>query len=251
MTKSFEKLYSNKNDYIAYKAQLYHKNKKSIIWFGGLNSDMEGTKAKYLSNFSKKNQINFCRFDYFGHGKSSKEFQDCTITDWLDNGIKIIDSVFKGPIILIGSSMGGWVSLLASLKRKKRIKGIVLIAPAVDMTERLMLKSFSPKEKKEIKSKGYIDRFTEGYDESYRITNKLLEDGKKHLILNKQINITIPIKIFHGMRDNSVPWKLSLELLESLKSNNVDIHLIKNGDHSLSSKKDLSALGSNILDYYE
>ena len=115
---------------------------------------MEGTKAKYLSNFSKKNQINFCRFDYFGHGKSSKEFQDCTITDWLDNGIKIIDNVFKGPIILIGSSMGGWVSLLASLKRKKRIKGIVLIAPAVDMTERLMLKSFSLKEKKEIKSKG-------------------------------------------------------------------------------------------------
>ena len=84
MTKSFKKLYFNKNDYIAYKAQLYHKNKKSIIWFGGLNSDMEGTKAKYLSNFSKKNQINFCRFDYFGHGKSSKEFQDCTITDWLD-----------------------------------------------------------------------------------------------------------------------------------------------------------------------
>ena len=125
MTKSFKKLYSNKNDYIAYKAQLYHKNKKSIIWFGGLNSDMEGTKAKYLSNFSKKNQINFCRFDYFGHGKSSKEFQDCTITDWLDNGIKIIDNVFNGPIILIGSSMGGWVSLLASLKRKKRIKGIV------------------------------------------------------------------------------------------------------------------------------
>ena len=112
-------------------------------------------------------------------------------------------------------------------------------------------KKFSDVKKKEIKSKGYIYRFTDGYDESYRITNKLLEDWKKHLILNKQINITIPIKIFHGMRDNSVPWKLSLELMESLKSDNVDIQLIKNGDHSLSSKKDLSALGSNILDYYE
>ena len=251
MNKSFKKLYSNENDYIAYKEQLYHKNKKSIIWFGGLNSDMEGTKAQYLSNFSKKNKINFCRFDYFGHGKSSKEFQDCTITDWLNNGINIIDNVFKGPIILIGSSMGGWVSLLASLKRKKRVKGIILIAPAVDMTERLMLKNFSLKEKKEIKSKGYIDSFTEGYDESYRITNKLLEDGKKHLILNKGINIKIPIKIFHGMKDSSVPWKLSLELLESLKSNEVDIHFIKNGDHSLSSKKDLSTLGSTILDFYK
>ena len=114
-----------------------------------------------------------------------------------------------------------------------------------------MKRWYGTKLKKEIKSKGYIDRFTEGYDESYRITNKLLEDGKKHLILNKQINITIPIKIFHGMRDNSVPWKLSLELLESLKSNKVDIQLIKNGDHSLSSKKNLSDLSSNILDFYK
>ena len=96
MTKSFKKLYSNKNDYIAYKEQIYHKNKKSIIWFGGLNSDMEGTKAKYLSNFSRRNKINFCRFDYFGHGRSSKKFQVCTISDWLDNGIKVIDNITEG-----------------------------------------------------------------------------------------------------------------------------------------------------------
>ena len=241
MTKSFKKLYSNKNDYIAYKEQIYHKNKKSIIWFGGLNSDMEGTKAKYLSNFSRRNKINFCRFDYFGHGRSSKKFQDCTISDWLDNGIKVIDNI-KGPIILIGSSMGGWISLLASLRRKKRIKGMILIAPAIDMTERLIVESFSPEEKKQIKIKGYVDRFTEGYDESYRITNKLLDDGKKHLIMNKGINIDIPFKIFHGMKDTSVPWEMS---------NEVNIQFIKNGDHGLSRKKDLNLLGSGILDFYK
>ena len=128
---------------------------------------------------------------------------------------------------------------------------MILIAPAIDMTERLIVESFSPEEKKQIKIKGYVDRFTEGYDESYRITNKLLDDGKKHLIMNKGINIDIPFKIFHGMKDTSVPWEMSLELLESLKSNEVNIQFIKNGDHGLSRKKDLNLLGSGILDFYK
>ena len=108
---------------------------------------MDGTKALYLSNFSKKNKINFCRFDYFGHGSSSKKFNDCVISDWLSNGIKIMDHVINKEAILIGSSMGGWISTLTALKRKKKVKGLILIAPAIDMTQNLMWKLFSIKEK--------------------------------------------------------------------------------------------------------
>ena len=106
MGRSFKKLYTNKEDFIAYKNQNFHKNKKTLIWFGGLNSDMDGTKAIFLSNLSKKNKINFCRFDYFGHGKSSKRFEDCVISDWLNSGLKIIDEVIDTDAILVGSSMG-------------------------------------------------------------------------------------------------------------------------------------------------
>ena len=249
MTKSFKKLYVNKKDYIAYKDQIYHKNKKSIIWFGGLYSDMDGKKAKYLSKFSKKNQINFCRFDYFGHGKSSKEFHNCTISHWIDNGKKMVDNVFQGPLILIGSSMGGWVSLLTALKRKKRVKNLILIAPATDMTEKLMWKSFSSKEKQAVKRNGFIQRFSEGYDEGYKITKDLLDDGKQYSILDKGINLNIPIKLFHGMKDASVPWRHSLDLINSLSSERIDINLIKDGDHSLSRKSDLKHLGDSILEF--
>ncbi len=249
MTNSFKKFYVNKKEYIAYKDQIYHKNKKSIIWFGGLYSDMDGTKANYLSKFARKNEINFCRFDYFGHGKSSKEFQDCTISHWLDNGKKMVDNIFQGPLILIGSSMGGWISLLTSLKRKKRVKNLILIAPAIDMTEKLMWKNFSPKEKQMFKKNGFLQRFSEGYDEGYKITKNLLNDGSKYSILDNKINLNIPIKIFHGMKDDSVPWRHSLDLISSLSSERIDINFIKDGDHSLSRENDLKNLGNNILEY--
>ena len=183
MGRSFKKLYTNKEDFIAYKNQNFHKNKKTLIWFGGLNSDMDGTKAIFLSNLSKKNKINFCRFDYFGHGKSSKRFEECVISDWLNSGLKIIDEVIDTDAILVGSSMGGWISTLISLKRKKRVKGLILIAPAIDMTKNLMWDKFSIKEKKEISSKGFLERYTEQYDSSYKITKALINDGKNHLIL--------------------------------------------------------------------
>ena len=250
MGQSFKKLYTNKRDFIAYKVQIYHKNKKSLLWFGGLNSDMSGTKAQYLSNFSKKNRINFFRFDYFGHGRSSKEFNNCVISDWLNNGIKIMDQIIDNEVILIGSSMGGWISTLVSLKRRKKVKGLILIAPALDMTENLMWKKFSLKEKKLIKSQGFIERYVEGYDSSYRITKKLIDDGRKHLILKDKINLNIPIRIFHGIKDDSVPWKLSLDLMSSFLSDDINVSFNKNGDHSLSSDSDLKSLGEAILDVY-
>ena len=211
---------------------------------------MSGTKAQYLSNFSKKNRINFFRFDYFGHGRSSKEFNNCVISDWLNNGIKIMDQIIDNEVILIGSSMGGWISTLVSLKRRKKVKGLILIAPALDMTENLMWKKFSLKEKKLIKSQGYIERYVEDYDSSYRITKNLIDDGRKHLILKDKINLNIPIRIFHGIKDDSVPWKLSLDLMSSFLSDDINVSFNKNGDHSLSSDSDLKSLGEAILDIY-
>ena len=211
---------------------------------------MSGTKAQYLSNFSKKNRIYFFRGDYFGHGRSSKEFNNCVISDWLNNGIKIMDQIIDNEVILIGSSMGGWISTLVSLKRRKKVKGLILIAPALDMTENLMWKKFSLKEKKLIKSQGYIERYVEDYDSSYRITKNLIDDGRKHLILKDKINLNIPIRIFHGIKDDSVPWKLSLDLMASFLSDDINVSFNKNGDHSLSSDSDLKSLGEAILDVY-
>ena len=250
MGRSFKKLYTNKEDFIAYKNQNFHKNKKTLIWFGGLNSDMDGTKAIFLSNLSKKNKINFCRFDYFGHGKSSKRFEDCVISDWLNSGLKIIDEVIDTDAILVGSSMGGWISTLISLKRKKRVKGLILIAPAIDMTKNLMWDKFSIKEKKEISSKGFLERYTEQYDSSYKITKALINDGKNYLILKDKISLSIPIRIFHGVKDDAVPWNLSLDLMSYFSSSDIKVNFNKNGDHSLSSKSDLKNLGDTVMELY-
>ena len=250
MGRSFKKLYTNKEDFIAYKNQNFHKNKKTLIWFGGLNSDMDGTKAIFLSNLSKKNKINFCRFDYFGHGKSSKRFEDCVFSDWLNSGLKIIDEVIGTDAILIGSSMGGWISTLISLKRKKRVKGLILIAPAIDMTKNLMWDKFSTQEKKEISSKGFLERYTEQYKSSYKITKALINDGKNYLILKDKISLSIPIRIFHGVKDDAVPWNLSLDLMSCFSSSDIKVNFNKNGDHSLSSKSDLKNLGDTIMEIY-
>lgn len=250
MGRSFKKLYTNKEDFIAYKNQNFHKNKKTLIWFGGLNSNMEGTKAIFLSNLSKKNKINFCRFDYFGHGKSSKRFEDCVFSDWLNSGLKIIDEVIDTDAILVGSSMGGWISTLISLKRKKRVKGLILIAPAIDMTKNLMWDKFSIREKKEISSKGFLERYTEQYDSSYKITKALINDGKNHLILKDKISLSIPIRIFHGVKDDAVPWNLSLDLMSYFSSSDIKVNFNKNGDHSLSSKSDLKNLGDTVMELY-
>ena len=250
MGRSFKKLYTNKEDFIAYKNQNFHKNKKTLIWFGGLNSNMEGTKAIFLSNLSKKNKINFCRFDYFGHGKSSKRFEDCVFSDWLNSALKIIDEVIDTDAILVGSSMGGWISTLISLKRKKRVKGLILIAPAIDMTKNLMWDKFSIKEKKEISSKGFLERYTEQYDSSYKITKALINDGKNHLILKDKISLSIPIRIFHGVKDDAVPWNLSLDLMSYFSSSDIKVNFNKNGDHSLSSKSDLKNLGDTVMELY-
>ena len=246
MNISYNKLYDSEDDFIAYINHSYPKNNLGIIWFGGLNSDMNGTKVSKLSSYTQQNNINFCKFDYFGHGKSTGDIEDGTISKWLENGLSVIDNICNGHLILVGSSMGAWLALLCSLQRKKRIKGIVLLAPAVDMTERLMWDEFTSIEKIELESYGSVKRYSEKYDSNYVITEKLIIDGRNHLLLNDRIKVDFPVRIIHGMLDEVVPWQLSLDIGRRIKSQNIKTLLIKDADHSLSRQSDMRLLFSNI-----
>ena len=246
MNISYNKLYDSEDDFIAYINHSYPKNNLGIIWFSGLNSDMNGTKVSKLSSYAQQNNINFCKFDYFGHGKSSGDIEDGIISKWLENGLSVIDNICNGHLILVGSSMGAWLALLCSLQRKKRIKGIILLAPAVDMTERLMWDEFTSIEKIELESHGSVKRYSKKYDSNYIITEKLIIDGRNHLLLNDRIKVDFPVRIIHGMLDEAVPWELSLDIGRRIKSQNIKTLLIKDADHSLSRQSDMRLLFSNI-----
>ena len=217
----------------------------TLVFLGGFMSDMMGSKATHLEDWAKKNHYGFLRFDYSGHGQSSGVFESCNISDWVEDTYEIITEKTNGPIILIGSSMGGWISLLLALKRKKRVSGLVLIAPAVDMTEILMWNNFSDNEKNMISKKGYVEIFSDEYP-PYKITKNLIDDGRKYLLMNQQISLDCPVNIIHGIKDEAVPWDLSIELSKKISSNSITQSFIKDGDHGLSRPTDLEYIFFSI-----
>ena len=246
MEKIHDTLKTSNNNSIAYIYEYSPQNKNNLIWFGGLFSDMGGTKAEALSNYAKNNNINLCRFDYSGHGKSSKNFEDCNITQWLNDCLLILDKICIGPQIFVGSSMGGWLSLLTALKRKDRVLGIILLAPAVDMTETLMWNNFTTEEREQLNKNGFLESASEGYESTYKITKQLIQDGKKHLLLKNIIKLDCPIRIIQGMKDNSVPWELTHTISNQIKSEDIIKIFIKDGEHGLSRKIDLDYLFFSI-----
>lgn len=245
MKKIHDTLKTANGNSLAYIYDYSSNNSTNLIWLGGLNSDMYGTKARAISNYAKSNNYNLCRFDYSGHGLSSGNFEDFTISDWLNDSISILDNICIGKQVFIGSSMGGWISLLLALERKKRVSGIVLLAPAVDMTEILMWKNFNSNEKKLIEEKGYLEVFSDNYP-PYKITKKLIEDGRKHLLMKGKISIECPINIIHGINDVSVPWDLSNKLMKKITSKSITKNFIKDADHSLSRASDLNCIFFSI-----
>ena len=245
MKKIHDTLKTVNDNSLAYIYNYSSKNKHNLIWFGGLNSDMYGTKAEAISEYADLNKYNFCRFDYSGHGLSSGSFEDFNISDWLNDSINILDNICNGQQIFIGSSMGGWISLLLALERKKRVSGLVLIAPAVDMTEILMWNNFSDNEKNMISKKGYLEIFSDEYP-PYKITKNLIDDGRKYLLMNQQISLDCPVNIIHGIKDEAVPWELSIELSKKISSNSLTQSFIKDGDHGLSRPTDLEYIFFSI-----
>jgi len=218
----------------------------TVLWLCGFHSDMSGTKVVHLSEWAARTGQAFVAFDYSGHGQSEGAFADGTITAWRDDALAILDSSIEGDIVLCGSSMGGWMALLSALARPEQVKGILLIAPAPDFTERLMWQGFTPAIRAEIMDTGQWVRPSAYGDEPYPITKALIESGRKHLLLDQPIALQCPIRILHGQQDPDVPWTLSLELAEGLTSPDVEITLIKNGDHRLSTAHNLATLEQTL-----
>jgi pimeloyl-ACP methyl ester carboxylesterase len=213
-----------------------------VVFLGGFMSDMTGTKATALEAFCRSRGQTFLRFDYFGHGVSSGAFRDATIGRWREDALAVLDGLTEGPQILVGSSMGGWIMLLAAVARPARVRALVGIAPAPDFTEDLMWPDFSPEQQKRLMEEGEIT-LPSAYDpRGYVITRRMIEEGREHLLLRGTIPIACPVRLLHGIKDSDVPWEVSLRLAEKLASEDVAITLVKNGDHRLSTDADLALL---------
>lgn len=212
------------------------------MFLGGFMSDMTGTKATALERHFIDAGRPFVRFDYTGHGQSSGRFADGTIGQWRDDALAVLDRVTQGPQVLVGSSMGAWISLLAALDRPERVAGLVFIAPATDFTEDLMWPALDKDARRALETEGVYYRPSEYSEEPYTITRALIEDGRKHLLLRNPIAIACPVRILHGMEDPDVPWRHALRLADKLESKDVLLTLVKNGDHRLSEPDDIARL---------
>ena len=214
----------------------------ATVWLGGFRSDMTGTKAQTLAEWAWSQGRAFVRFDYFGHGESSGDFAAGTVTRWRDDALAVIDQLTRDELVLVGSSMGAWIACLAALARPKRVKALVLVAPAADFTEKLMAPEIPPKGRAALDQDGVWMRPSQ-YGEPYPITRGLLEDGARWSILGgKAIPINVPVRILQGAEDPDVPWRHALELAQMLKGPDVHFDLIKDGDHRLSRPRDLAHL---------
>jgi pimeloyl-ACP methyl ester carboxylesterase len=228
-------------------------SRPGIVWLGGFNSDLTSSKAEALAAWAEGNGRACLRFDYFGHGRSSGRFADGTIGLWLDDAVTMVRELTRGPQIVVGSSMGGWLALLlaralARLGEEDRLAGMVLIAPAVDFTEALMWAQFSPEIRQEIETTGQWLRPNEYAPEPYPITRALIEDGRRHLLLDSDIRTYCPVHILQGMQDPDVPWQHAMLLVEHLAYDPVSVTLIRDGDHRQSREQDLKRLVSAVAE---
>jgi pimeloyl-ACP methyl ester carboxylesterase len=217
-----------------------------VVFFGGFRSDMTGAKALYLEDYCRRPGQAYLRFDHFGHGASSADAAFGTIGRWTEDAIAVLDSLTEGPQVLVGSSMGGWIVLLAALARPSRVHALVGIAAAPDFTEDLVWPRLDPAQRQQLRETGAVTLPSE-YDPAgytYRLT--LFEDGKRHLVMRRAIALECPARLLHGMSDASVPWQTSLALAERLASRDVAVTLVKDGDHRLSREPDLERLGRTL-----
>lgn len=222
-----------------------------LVWLGGFRSDMRGTKAQFLDSLAETQGRACLRFDYSGHGESEGDFADATIGLWAEQALAVFRALTKGPQIVVGSSMGGWIALLlaralAQAGEADRLAGMVLIAPAVDFTDALIWPQLPEAVRRTIESEGVWMRPANDYGEGYPLTRALFEDGKANSLLGGKIRTYCPVSILQGMADPDVPWRHAMRLVESLASDPATITLVKDGDHRLSRPQDLQALQKAI-----
>ncbi len=222
------------------------KNRDYIVFLHGFMSDLEGKKPKTFLNFAKKNKFGFLALEYSGHGKSSGKFINGNISKWTNETKLLIRKIVKkNNIILVGSSMGAWISLNQFKFFKKQIKGFLGIGSAPEFLDGLMWNKFSLKQKKEIKKNGIIQLKHGDYE--YPITHQLIKDGRKNKIFNKKIYNDLNVTMVHGNKDNSVPVIYSKKILKIFKNAKKKLIIVKNGDHSLSSPKWLNLLKKELM----
>lgn len=218
-----------------------------IVFLGGLKSDMTGSKATALEAYAQERGHAFVRFDYQGHGVSSGDFRDGTIGTWAEDAVAVLDAVTEGPQILVGSSMGGWIMLLAALARPDRVRALVGIAPAPDFTERLMWARMDAEARATLERDGEWRQPSLYDDAGYPITKALIEDGRRHLLLDQPLALPpVPVRLIHGQRDPDVPWQTSLDLAAAITHDDVRITLVKDGDHRLSRPQDLDLITHQV-----
>jgi pimeloyl-ACP methyl ester carboxylesterase len=227
-----------------------------LFWLGGFKSDMRGTKAQALDDWAARNGRAMVRFDYSGHGESGGTFAAGTIGRWLEESLSVFRQFCSGPQVAIGSSMGGWIALLLARALVRggndggpALKGLVLIAPAVDFTEELMWKRMTPAIRKEIVEKGIWVQ-PSAYDEAgYPITRALIEEGRNHLLLDGMIETGCPVRILQGVRDEDVPWQHAVELTSRFARDDVVLTMVKDGDHRLSRPEDIERLIAAVAEF--
>lgn len=212
----------------------------TVVWIGGFRSDMEGTKALALDVAAREQGWRFLRYDHFAHGRSSGDWRAATIGRWREDAIALIDSL-PGPVIPVGSSMGGWIALLLALARPERIEGVVLVNPAHDFTERLMWPGLADHERQAILRDGETTVVEPGLG-SYVLTGRMFEEARNWLLLDGPVGITAPVHILQGRADDVVPWSHAMALVERLQGGDVRLDLVEGGDHRLSTPGDLARL---------
>jgi alpha-beta hydrolase superfamily lysophospholipase len=222
----------------------------ALLWLSGFLSDMKSTKATAVADWAAERGLAMMRFDYSGHGLSGGDLLDATIGDWLEESIAVWELMGEGPRVVIGSSMGGWIALLLARHlvrtgRSHELAGIVLIAPAFDMTEMLMWREL-PQEAKDQIARNGVTYVPSAYSDPYPITKHLIEEGRSHLLEGQSFDPGCPVRIVQGMRDPDVPWRHALALVDLLAGADVELTLIKDGDHRLSAPHDLQRLTATI-----
>jgi len=203
---------------------------------------MSGSKATTLDAWAHRRGQAFVRFDYQGHGASSGRFEDGTIGSWADDALAVLDLLTEGPQILVGSSMGGWIALLVALARPERVAGLVTVAAAPDFTEDLIWPALPEAARAELVRTGQLTLASGGPP----ITRALIEDGRQRLLLRAPIPLRVPARLLHGQQDAEVPWSTSVRLAQQLDSADVQLTLIKDGDHRLSRPQDLALLVATL-----
>ena len=219
-----------------------------VVFLGGFKSDMTGTKAVYLQEWAEAQCRAFLRLDYSGHGASSGDFLDGAIGDWFEDALAVIAAVPQGPLVLVGSSMGGWIALLLARAIPDRIVGLVGIAAAPDFTEDSMWATFTVAQRADIMAKGQIGLPSDYADSPYIITRRLIEEGRSRLVLRQTLRLDFPTRFLQGTADTDVPPAVALRLLDHAEGDDIRLTLVKGADHRFSTPACLALISAAISD---